>query len=309
MQKITCLMSGGVDSSVSAMLLKKQGYDVEGVFLMLNKNFNPRFAQAVAKRLNIKFRILDLKQEFKKQIIDYFVSEYKKGRTPNPCVRCNQFIKFNLPGLLATGHYAIIKNNKLYRGKDKTRDQSYFLYNLTKKQLKNILFPVGGYTKKQVREIAQDLPCNQQESRDICFLQGNHNEFLKRHLKLEPGPIKFQNKIIGQHQGLPLYTIGQRAGLGGGLFFVKKLDAKNNILYVTDKDQDLYSSKLEVENIHWIDKPVKRCLAQIRYGHPAEQCAIKNNKVLFEKPQRAITPGQSIVFYDREEVLGGGIIK
>jgi len=310
-KKVTCLMSGGVDSSVSAMLLQKQGYEVEGVFLMLHKSFDPKYAQAVAKKLNIKLEILDLQKEFKKQVINYFLSEYKKGRTPNPCIKCNKFIKFNFPGKIATGHYAIIKNNKLYRGKDKTRDQSYFLYNLKQAQLKNIYFPVGEYTKQEVRKIAKklNLPCNKTESRDICFLQGDHNDFLKKYLKPKPGKILFKNKIIGEHQGLCFYTIGQRAGLGGGLYYVKKLDTKNNILIITDKDQELYSDKLEVEKIYWINKPVKKCLAQIRYGHDAMSCVIKKNKVFFDQPQRAVTPGQSIVFYQKDQVLGGGIIK
>jgi len=328
-------MSGGVDSSVAAALLKKQGYDVEGVFMRFwsepgkeGKNLccsydSQLHAQAVAQKLDIKLKILDLSKEFKKQIVDYFVSEYKKGRTPNPCVKCNQFIKFNLPGLLATGHYAIIKNNKLYRAKDKKKDQSYFLYNLTQKQLKNIIFPVGEYAKEEVKAMAEkwQLPCRKDESFDICFIAGqDHNEFLKRHLKLKPGPIKFspcggsaegrKNKIIGQHQGLPLYTIGQRAGLGSGLYYVKKSDIKNNILYVTDQDQELYSNKLEVEKIHWIGKSAKKCLGQIRYGYPAAPVLIKKNKIFFEEPQRAITPGQSVVLCSRdEELLGGGIIE
>lgn len=319
-------MSGGLDSSTAAALLKKQGYDVQGVFMRFwsepgkhgRKNLCCSYdsqlcAHAVAQKLDIKFKILDLSKEFKKQVVDYFLSEYKKGRTPNPCVKCNQFIKFNLPGFLATGHYAIVKNNKLYRGKDKTKDQSYFLYNLTQKQLKHILFPIGEYTKKRVRAIAKklNLPCRQDESRDICFIAGqDHNEFLKRHLKLKPGPIIFKNKVIGQHNGLPFYTIGQRAGLGGGLYFVKKLDIKDNILYVTDQDKKLYSNKLEVEKWHFIDKNFSgKIFCQIRYGHPAAPCKIKNNFVFFDKPQRAITPGQSVVLYKGEQVLGGGIIK
>lgn len=324
MEKITCLMSGGVDSSVAAALLKKQGYDLEGVFMRFwsepgkeGKNLccsydSQLHSQAVAQKLGIKLKVLNLSKEFKKQIVDYFLSEYKKGRTPNPCIKCNQFIKFNLPGLLATGHYAIIKNNKLYRAKDKKKDQSYFLYNLTQKQLRNIMFPVGEYAKEEVKAMAKkwQLPCRRDESFDICFIGGeSHNEFLKRHLKLKPGPIKFKNKIIGDHQGLPLYTIGQRAGLGGGLYYVKKLNIRNNILYVTDQDQELYSNKLEIEKIHWIGKSVKKCLGQIRYGHPTVPAVVKGNQILFDEPQRAITPGQSVVLYKGEEVLGGGIIK
>lgn len=318
-------MSGGVDSSVAALLLKKRGYAVEGIFMRFwsepgkegRKNLccsydSQLHVQAVSEKLNIKLKIINLEKEFKKEVVDYFLREYKAGRTPNPCVKCNQFIKFNLPGVLASGHYAIIKNNKLYRAKDKTKDQSYFLYNLTQKQLKNIIFPVGNYTKSEVKAMAKkyNLPCRLDESFDICFIGGeDHNEFLKRHLKLKPGPIKFKNKVIGSHQGLALYTIGQRAGLGGGLFYVLQLDTKNNALIVTDKDKDLYSDKLEVENIHWINEPAEKCLAQIRYGHPAIPCLVKENFVFFSQPQRAITPGQSVVFYQQDEVLGGGIIR
>lgn len=317
-------MSGGVDSSVAAALLKKQGYDVSGVFMRFwsepgkeGKNLccsydSQLHSQAVAQKLGIKLKVLNLSKEFKKQIVDYFLFEYKKGRTPNPCVKCNQFIKFNLPGLLATGHYAIIKNNKLYRAKDKKKDQSYFLYNLTQKQLKNIMFPVGEYVKEEVKAMAKkwQLPCRRDESFDICFIGGeSHNKFLARHLKLKPGPIFFKNKIVGQHQGLSLHTIGQRAGLGGGLYYVKKLDIKNNILFVTDKDEELYSNQLETENIYWIGKSVKKCLGQIRYGHPAIPAVVKKNQIFFDQPQRAITPGQSVVLYKDSQVLGGGIIK
>lgn len=304
-------MSGGTDSSVSAYLLQKQGFEVEGVFLKLHKKFDPKFAKAVAQKLNIKLKILDLQKKFKQEIIDYFLSEYQRGRTPNPCVQCNKFIKFGKFKNIATGHYAIIKNNKLYRGKDKTRDQSYFLYNLKQSQFKNIIFPVGDKLKSEVRAIANrlSLPCDQSESRDICFLKGDHNDFLKKYLKYKPGLIKFNKKIIGEHEGLIFYTIGQRAGLGGGLFYVKKLDIKNNILLVTDQDQELYSSKLQVEKINWLEKPIKKCNAQIRYGHPATSCKIIKNQIIFKKPQRAITPGQSVVLYKNNQVLGGGIIK
>jgi len=319
-------MSGGVDSSVAAALLKKQGYDIRGVFIRFwsepgkegRKNLccsydSQLHAQAVAQKLNIELRIMNLEKEFKRGVVDYFLREYEKGRTPNPCVKCNQFVKFNLPGLLATGHYAIIKNNKLCRAKDNKKDQSYFLYNLTREQLENILFPVGEYTKEEVKIMAKkwQLPCRKDESFDICFIAGkDHNKFLKRHLSLKPGNvINAKGDIIAQHQGLPLYTIGQRAGLGTGLFYVLALDTKNNSLVVTDKDEDLYSSKLEVEEIHWINKSAKKCLAQIRYGHEAVPALIKKNFVFFDEPQRAITPGQSVVLYRGEELLGGGIIK
>lgn len=326
-------MSGGVDSSCAAAILKNKGYDIEGVFMRFwsepgkeGKNLCCSYdaqlhAQAVAQKLGIKLRILNLEKEFKKEIVDYFLREYKAGRTPNPCVKCNQFIKFRFSAM-ATGHYARIKNGRLFRAKDKIKDQSYFLYNLTQKQLRNILFPVGNYTKEEVKAMAKkwQLPCRMEESFDICFIGGeDHNEFLKRHLRLKPGKIiDTKGNVLGKHQGLPLYTIGQRAGLGGGLFYVLKLDTKNNALIVTDKDEDLYSKELEVKEWHWINPPDapldariysgKKILAQIRYGHPAQPAKIIGKKVIFNKPQRAITPGQSVVLYKGEKVLGGGII-
>lgn len=369
-QKAVVAMSGGVDSSVAAMLLKEQGHEVIGMFMKLgiNQQENEAAARRVCQKLKIKFYPINIAGEFKKEVIDYFLTSYSKGLTPNPCVKCNQLIKFNTllkhakkagADYLATGHYARLKrempnakcqmpNLSLLRGKDKNKDQSYFLYTLTQKQLKYILFPLGDYTKEKVRKIADKakLPYLKKESQDVCFLTGDHNDFLTKHLKLKPGPIKIlphpnpplikgrelKGGVIGKHQGLPLYTIGQRRGveIGGiGPFYVARRDYKTNTLYVVKDGDDpaLYKDELEAKNLNWISghepKLPLKCEAVIRYRHKPVQCIItsppapllirKGEKgerylVKFAKPQRAITPGQSVVLYQKDEVLGGGII-
>lgn len=327
-------MSGGVDSSVAAALLKKgscpelgQRVDVVGIFLKLWPSFDEKRAQRVAKKLGIPFYVFNFEKEFKKKVVDYFLKNYKLGLTPNPCVVCNKEIKFNLlfkklkTDYIATGHYVRRKGNKLLRGKDKEKDQSYFLWKINQKILKHTLFPVGDYTKTEVRKLAKkfklpilDIP----ESQEICFVQTTINDFLKRHLKPKPGKIvDVEGKTIGQHQGLHFYTIGQRKGieLPKGPFYVLDKDIKRNLLIVTQNEKDLYKKGLIVKSINWIGAPKLplKVMAKIRYRHKAAAATIskqKNNriKVIFSKPQRAITPGQSVVFYKKQEVLGGGII-
>ena len=332
-------LSGGIDSAVSAGILSMNYYTV-GVFLKLFKNHSFEPAEKVARKLGIPFLVMDFQKEFKKNVIDYFLEEFSEGKTPNPCVMCNKKIKFNLflkkslemgADFIATGHYVRklqISNSgfsvfKLYRAKDKEKDQSYFLWTLTQARLKKVLFPLGNYTKKQVYELAGKwgLPCGE-ESVDICFLKGDHREFLKRHLKLKPGVIThISGRIIGRHNGLPLYTIGQRKeiGVSGGPFYVVGFDFKNNTLIVTDDfyDKNLYKKELIAKNVNWISKkklefPLK-CSAKIRYQHKAESAEIVKSKnryrVIFKKAQRAVTPGQSVVFYKNNELLGGGIIE
>ncbi|MFH1822433.1 MAG: tRNA 2-thiouridine(34) synthase MnmA [Patescibacteria group bacterium] len=371
-KKVLVAMSGGVDSSTTVLLLKEQGHDVVGAFM--NLGVNQEEAQNTARRvcqyLNIKFYPINFARQFKKEIIEYFLNSYSLGLTPNPCVKCNQLIKFGELlrkasslncDYLATGHYANVelrimneecdsgqnaihqqaeKNAKfiykLFRGKDKGKDQSYFLYNLKQEQLRNILFPLGEYTKEEVRKIANQagLPYLKKESQDVCFLSGDHNDFLRKHIKLKPGLIKVilprvkegvrrEFKVVGQHQGLPLYTIGQRKGIeigGVGPFYVLKADYKTNILYVASNanDPNLYRDNLIASQVSWIvgvkPKLPLKCQAVIRYRHQPVDCVIKKKKtgkaliVQFKKPQRAITPGQSVVFYKGEEVLGGGVI-
>ncbi|MCD4694014.1 tRNA 2-thiouridine(34) synthase MnmA [bacterium] len=338
--KIIIGMSGGVDSSISAKILKDKGFDVLGVFLRLgfDQEEDENFARKICEQLEIKFYPVNIAGEFKKEIINYFIDSYKKGITPNPCIKCNKFIKFdkflklasNLGyDYIATGHYAIIKKKgtiySLHKGVDKTKDQSYFLYTLGQKELSRVIFPLGNLFKKDMKVLAKKYGLNykKSESQDICFIQKDHNEFLKENLTLKKGPIKnLFGEILGEHQGLPLYTIGQRRGveLGGiGPLYVVKCDYKNNILYVSDdgNNKNLYRDKFEVKKVSWIisDKEkIIKCDTVIRYGgKPIKSKIIKGLENVYtvelERKNRAITPGQSAVFYEGDEVLGGGIIK
>jgi tRNA-specific 2-thiouridylase len=355
-KKVMMAMSGGVDSSVAAQLLKNQGYDVTGVFLnfwkdekMGDKAENKCCslesmldAKTVANKVGIPFHSFNFAKEFKASVVDNFLEEYAAGRTPNPCVMCNKKVKIGLLldyalslgfDYVATGHYLKIKDvlgeRRVYRAKDAKKDQSYFLYTFSQKQLKHLLFPLGSYDKPKVRQLAEKydlVTAAKPESQDICFLSGQHNDFLKRYLKLTPGPIKLveTGEEIGTHQGLPLYTIGQRRGIeigGNGPFYVAKSDyATNTLLVVKQWNEDiLFNDRLTVLDINWsLSKKPKlplKCQAVIRYGHPAFDCTIHKTKikneleVVFKEKQRAITSGQSVVFYLKNQLLGGGIIK
>ncbi len=338
-------MSGGVDSSVAAHLMIKQGHAVMGVFLRLHENYQGAEASArqVCQSLGIKFYPINAITSFQKEVIEYFTSSYAKGETPNPCVVCNQAIKFGVlmrllttlqADYLVSGHYVCLRQKlkiiKLYRGKDEKKDQSYFLYTLTQKQLRHILFPLGKYKKEDIYKIAQEnnLPYFKKESQDICFLmddgkQIDHNVFLKSKLELKPGEIQtMDGKVVGRHKGLPLYTIGQRRGVdigGTGPYYVAKTDYENNILYVVNDsdDESLKRQEFIVKKMNWIagvlPKLPLKCKVQIRYLHKAIDCEInkldKNSyKIKLKKPERAVTPGQSAVFYIKDEVIGGGII-
>lgn len=369
-KKVIVAMSGGVDSSVAAALLKKAWFlpagrrvDVIGVFMKLYDS--PRFkkskkqANKIAKSLNIPFLILDLRAEFKKKIINSFLKEYKLGLTPNPCVVCNKEIKFKFlikkaqalkADYVATGHYVkVIKSNsifKLLRAKDREKDQSYFLWQLSQKHLRKALFPLGGLTKSHVKNLAKKfkLPVlNVPESQEICFIQTTVNNFLNRHLKQSLGRIiDKKGKTIGQHQGLAFYTIGQRKGirLPGGPYFVLAKDLKKNILVVTKDKKDLLKKELMVKKVNWIRAPSVQCDKRSVLDRAQKVCALVSGKklklplkvrvkiryrsnfaladiklikkgtikVIFNKSQRAITPGQSAVFYRGKELLGGGII-
>jgi len=332
-KKVVIALSGGVDSSVSSFLLKEKGYEVLAVFMKLVDSDSFRKAEKrasmIAKSLNIDFKVIDLRKEFKKRIIDYFVESYKSGITPNPCVICNKEIKFKLlfneamkarVDYVATGHYAkILERNGEYhliKPKDKKKDQTYFLSRLSQKQLNKIIFPLSDYTKEKVKEIAKekklflsDIP----ESQEACFVIGSNEEFLKKYLKKNRGNIvDINGNVLGEHDGLWLYTIGQRKGIGlaQGPYFVVKKNIKKNLLIVSKDEKDLLSKELKFKDANWISKInfPQKVKAKIRYGHLASSGILFKNKIIFDKKQRAITPGQSVVFYKGKEMIGGGTI-
>ena len=363
-KKVFVALSGGVDSSVALYLLKKQGYDVTAVFIKIGESIEMpeksgdklfidscwigerRDAMRVAAFLDVPFLTFDFEKEYNREVLDYFFREYKAGRTPNPDVMCNRKIKFPLfwkkaralgADFMATGHYARkrdvkcqmsnVKCPQLLAGKDKEKDQSYFLYNLKSRNLEHILFPIGDLKKAEVRKIAKEagLPTAlKRESQGLCFLgHVNIQEFLKTRIKPKKGEIiTVDGKIIGEHDGLAYYTIGQRRGIGvkggGSAYFVVDKNFKKNELIVAPlKDETRYYKKeLELYDLNWVNGEPKlplNCYARIRYRAELEKCSVikmqKNIIVKFSKPLRAVTPGQSVVFYDGDRILGGGVIK
>ena len=339
-KKVIVALSGGVDSSVAAALLKRAGFDVEGIFFRLydlsSLKEEERSAKKIAEVLKIPFSILDLRKEFKEKIIRYFLKEQKAGRTPNPCVLCNKEIKFNFlikeaqkqkADFVATGHYAKIKNSRIYRAKDKNKDQSYFLWRINRTQLNKILFPIGEMdSKDKTRQIARkmNLPVfNKAESQEICFIKEKLKDFLKKNLKTNCGfIIDKKGKIIGEHQGLYFYTIGQRKGIdikkgNGKIWYVLEKNVKTNSLVVTCDEKDLEKKELIAKDTNWLsgEKPKSplKIKTKIRSRSPLVPAKIiqgtgNSLKVIFDKPQKAITHGQSAVFFKGEELIGGGII-
>lgn len=342
-------MSGGVDSSVAALLLHEEGYQVIGGMMRLwaeeggppNRCCSPEAeegARQLCDRLGVPFHLFDFEVEFKCDVVDYFVSEYAKGRTPNPCLACNRHIKFGLllekalqlgADSLATGHYARVRHAngayQLLRGIDRGKDQSYVLYMLGQSELARLLFPLGEYTKEWVQAFARDrgLPAaDREESQEVCFTMGDYRGFLRARpeVQLEPGPILDEGgKVLGEHQGLPAYTIGQREGLGLASthpFYVLEIDTDHNALVVGPR-QSLARLELKARRVHFVSgkgpsDPVE-VQAKIRYRAPAAKAVLTHRgdeaHVRFAKPQLAVTPGQAVVFYDGDLVLGGGIIE
>jgi tRNA-specific 2-thiouridylase len=357
---VICAMSGGLDSSVAAALLKRAGFDVIGVFMRFWSDPEEKRifgvsnrccsveaevrARKVAKVLGIPFYVFDFSKEFKERIVDYFLDSSKKGVTPNPCVVCNKEVKFGLllekalslgADFVATGHYAKVervKNKesgseefKLMRAKDKEKDQSYFLWRLSQWQLSKVLFPISGFMRREVEKLAEKfkLPVvGLKKSVELCFVIYGIEDFLRKYLKENPGKIvDKEGKILGEHKGLWFYTIGQRKGLNlpGGPYWVLEKDLKRNVLIVTKDPQDLLKKELTCKEVNWIlsEKPKlpMDVEVKIRYRSELIKATIfpvsqtKNEyKVIFKEPQRAITPGQSVVFFKEEEVVGGGVI-
>ncbi len=343
-------LSGGVDSAVSALLLKKQGYNVIGIFMknweddgICSSSSDYLDVIETCKILDIPYYSINFVEEYREKVFSHFLEEYKKGLTPNPDILCNREIKFNLffkkatkeikADFLATGHYcqniSINGKNRLVKGKDQNKDQSYFIYTIKAETLKKVLFPIGNLTKKEVREIAKknNLPIHdKKDSTGICFIgKRTFAPFLEKFLGYKEGPIKtLDGEILGKHIGCPYYTLGQRKGLciggKGDAWFVVDKDIKTNTIIVAQgKDHPaLFCDSLVATDLSWVnDMPTSfpfSCFSKIRYRQQDQQCTItkiENNKayVQFTSPQRAATPRQSIVFYKDDICLGGGMIE
>jgi len=337
-------MSGGVDSSVTAALLQEQGYDVEGVTMKLTAGLccDIGSAQAVCNHLGIMHHMIDAQAEFAQSIVQDFVSEYRSGRTPNPCIKCNDIIKFHLLldyarsngfDFLATGHYARIAQNHdisrvfLKRGTDSDKDQSYFLYRLTQEQMQNILFPLGEIRKVDVRKLAREryLPAAERpESQEICFVpDNNYRSFLKEHAPetLRPGDmVTTDGKVVGRHNGIAFFTVGQRRKLGvaaGVRLYVVRIEPKTNRV-VVGKLSELQTEEITVSSPNFIPfdklRTPMNVTVKIRYRSPFVPAAIEpmgagRIRVVFNKAVTGVCPGQAAVFYDGDVVVGGGIIE
>lgn len=349
-QKVMLGMSGGVDSSVAAYLLQQEGYEVIGVTMQIWTDTSHddgccslsavEDARRVANKLGIAYYVFNMKEDFQKYVIEYFVKEYESGRTPNPCIACNRYVKFgslldkaksmNID-YVATGHYAIIeKLNDRYilkKAIDDTKDQSYVLYNLNQEQLSRTLFPLGKYKKSEIREIARELGfgvASKPDSQEICFVDDNdYNNFIKTHSNNTSSIgeiVDIQGNVLGHHNGITKFTIGQRRGLGialGKPMFVVDIDIENNRVILGEND-DLFVKEIYAYDLNWIsidklDKPL-RIKAKIRYKAQEQDATVEpleegKVKIIFDEKQRAATPGQSVVFYKDDTVVGGGIIE
>ncbi len=342
-------MSGGVDSSVAAALLQAQGYEVIGATMCFNLGDSVRKkggccslqgiedARRVAHKLGIKHYVLNMGKALEEKVIKDFCKEYLLGRTPNPCVICNQYLKFGEllnkarildADFLATGHYCrIVKSGGasfLKKAKDLKKDQSYFLYRLNQAQLKHVIFPLGNYTKDEVRDLARKFKLSVAEkkaSQEICFLpDDDYRAFLRKRVNKEipcGEVVDTQGNVVGRHKGIAYYTIGQREGLGiarGYPVYITKIDSATNQIFIGPKEE-AYASEFLVKDLHFAAKPIKNKVAlkvKIRYNHKEAGAKLhpagNKIKIVFKKPQFAITPGQSAVFYQSNRVLGGAII-
>lgn len=357
--RVVVAMSGGVDSSAALAMLKEQGYECIGVSMQLwdySKKDDSAGAtegsccslddlydaRRVCDRLGVPFYVVNVEEAFSKEVVDYFISGYSAGATPNPCIKCNQVLKFDVllrkalsleADYLATGHYARIERTeggayRLLKGADPEKDQSYFLFTMTQAQLKRVLFPVGGLTKPEVRRYAESAGLktfDKKESQEICFVEEpSYADFLSGRIPASIGEIVgLDGAVLGEHSGLHNYTIGQRKGLNlsGGPYYVLDIDTSANRLLV-GPETELYSTGLVAREINWIDARAKEAAAsvltgvsvKIRYRHAGAASTITlepdgSAHVAFSIPQKAVTPGQAAVFYSGDEVLGGGWIE
>jgi len=346
MTKVYVGMSGGVDSSLTAALLKEQGYDVVGVYM---KNWTKDLpgmrcpwaddladAKRVAVQLGIDFKVFDFENEYRHKVVDYMIDEYRQGRTPNPDIMCNQEVKFKLfleaaledgADMIATGHYARVHDGELRQAKDANKDQTYFLYRVTRAALEKTLFPLGEYEKSEVRRMAEErglYTAAKKDSQGICFVgQIGIREFLSEYVDQVPGNIidKVTGRVLGRHDGAIFYTLGQRHGLdvGGGLpYYVVGKDMDKNEVYVTTNlnDDQLWRTDVKLGAVHWIDeqKPAEgsyqvraRHRGALREAHLSWQG--DEAYLRLDNPERAVAAGQSIVVYDDERCLGGGIVQ
>jgi tRNA-specific 2-thiouridylase len=337
--ELAVALSGGVDSSVAALSLKEAAHEVMGIHMHLwdSPDFDrqARRAEDICRILGIPYHEVDLRSEFQSSVVDFFCRQYRQGRTPNPCIACNHYVKFGVlldkalslgADYLATGHYARVQHSRdghrLLRARDTGRDQSYFLYTLTQDKLMRALFPLGEHTKDEVLHMAKQagLPLATRSSQDICFVsQKNYGAFLGQRFSSTPGDIvDTQGNKLGQHRGVALCTIGQRHGLGlasGKPLYVIRIEAERNRI-VLGPEEELYSQKLVAREVNWISGKIPRgpiiVRAKIRHKSKEAQANLSfrddSVDVHFAQPQKAATPGQAVVFYNVDEVLGGGII-
>ena len=340
MKKVLIGMSGGVDSSVAAKLLKDMGYEVTGATMLLWNDTQKaaQDAKRVCEHIGIDFITIDFREKFKKSVVDYFIDEYTHGRTPNPCIMCNKHLKFgamldyalsNGFDLIATGHYGkIVEKDGIYELHSSLadkKDQSYFLYNLNQHILKHTIMPLGDYCKDEVREMAQKwkIPvANKPDSQEICFVaDDDYAKFICENSSYKPvcgDMLDVSGNKIGDHRGMIYYTIGQRKGIGayGRPMFVMRMDPQQNTITLGEKGME-FSSSLRADNVNYISgipfTEPQKALAKIRYQAAKAAATIYPEadgcvRVVFDEPQRALTPGQSVVFYDENVVIGGGVV-
>lgn len=354
-KRVVVAMSGGVDSSTAAWILKEKGFEVIGATMCIGVRDRAQGevarccglsdiedARRVSLQVGIPFYVFEMREEFEREVIDYFCSEYEKGRTPNPCILCNEKMKFGSfltralemgADYVATGHYARLDLDQdrggyiLRKGIDRGKDQSYVLFSLKQDQLGHTLFPLGEMRKEEVRKIAHDQGLrvhDKPESQEVCFIPDrSYHSFLKERLrqKVEPGPIlDRKGRILGKHKGIPFYTVGQRRGLrmpAEKPFYVVGIDKAKNAIIVGEEDE-VYGDTFTVNSVNWIQSPETvwpiPCNVQIRYNHPGAEALLSLRGegelvVRFRSPQKAITPGQAAVFYDGDRVIGGGWIE